>query len=279
MKSFLNSRPPNQTLWIALSAAFILLGGGLLLVFLLQKPPGKSGPEASSAEEVYTSAALTLNAQLTSPAATPALPDQPSPTLLPTDTVLPSPSASLSPLPTQAASSIANGSCKNSIYVSDVTIPDGTLISPGTSYVKTWMFQNTGTCSWDANYQLIFISGDQMGGKAALLGQSVAPYGQVPVSVTLTAPAADGTYTGYWRLADDQGAGFGGVVFVKIVVSSGTATFTPTGSQAPAATTAAPAASSTPSATPSLTHAPSATLTATPAPGTPSPSPTPTSGG
>ena len=104
-------------------------------------------------------------------------------------------------------------------------------MAPGATFVKTWALQNTGSCTWDTSYKLVFISGDQMGGASTNLTASVAPSQQVHVSVSLTAPSTAGTYTGYWRLADDQGNGFGGSVTVVIVVS-GTFTSTPTGTLA-----------------------------------------------
>ncbi|HEY6074649.1 MAG TPA: NBR1-Ig-like domain-containing protein, partial [Anaerolineales bacterium] len=39
------------------------------------------------------------------------------------------------------------------VLIEDVTIPDGTQISRGKSFTKTWKFKNTGTCPWQG-YQL-----------------------------------------------------------------------------------------------------------------------------
>ena len=110
-------------------------------------------------------------------------------------------------------------SCDNSEYVGDVSIPDGTQIAPGKTFVKKWAFKNNGSCIWTSNYSLIFFSGDQMGGSGTTLGHSVLPGGQTKISVELTAPTTDGTYTGYWILANKQGTAFGAQVNVKIIVS------------------------------------------------------------
>ncbi len=153
----------------------------------------------------------------------------------------------------------------------------------GTNFVKTWMFQNTGTCIWDPNFELIYVSGDRMGGTATRINKGVAPGQQAQVSIALTAPAVAGTYTGYWRLANSQGGGFGGVVFVKIVAVSAlpssaptqTATCTPSPTPTGSAT-----ATSSPSggATNTLTPSNPMTLTVAPTP-TPSPTVTPTQTG
>ena len=68
---------------------------------------------------------------------------------------------------------------------------------------------------------------------------AVGAYGDV--SVELTAPEDEGTYTGYWRLADASGTLFGEQVYVQIVVSDDAATLTPT----PTAETATPTSTST----------------------------------
>ena len=90
-----------------------------------------------------------------------------------------------------------------------------------------WMFQNAGTCAWDANYTLTFISGDPMSGVATSIDTSMAPGAQAELSVSLTAPSTAGNYTGYWQLADDSGATFGAEVYVLIDVNED-ATATPT---------------------------------------------------
>ncbi|MGE5375455.1 MAG: hypothetical protein ACM3XO_10390 [Bacteroidota bacterium] len=46
--------------------------------------------------------------------------------------------------PVSYNSATANG-CNHAGYISDVTIPDETVLAPGESFNKTWEFQNTGT--------------------------------------------------------------------------------------------------------------------------------------
>jgi len=110
------------------------------------------------------------------------------------------------------------GCTLGSAYVADVTIPDGTIMSPGAGFVKTWRVKNSGTCDWDAGFQLIFVGGAQMSGPASVLLPAVAAGGQTDVSVNLTAPTAYGTHKGTWRIRADDGTVFGTNLIVLIEV-------------------------------------------------------------
>ena len=109
-------------------------------------------------------------------------------------------------------------------YVADVTIPDNTILSPGAAFVKTWRVKNAGTCTWDTGYQLIFATGNQMGGPAGVNVNLTAPGNTVDISVNLTAPTTPGTYSGKWSMRANNGAIFGGVTVVIIVPATPTPT-------------------------------------------------------
>ncbi len=88
--------------------------------------------------------------------------------------------------------------------------PDYTLLKPGEYFWKTWSLENTGTCRWDSTYKLIFSSGDLMDGLIAYpLPEPVAPGETKDISIYLRAPAAEGTYTGYWLIQTPWNAYFG----------------------------------------------------------------------
>ena len=110
------------------------------------------------------------------------------------------------------------GCTLDSSYVADVTVPDGTVMSPGAGFVKTWRVRNSGTCDWDAGFQLIFVGGAQMGGPASVLLPAVAAGGQADISVNQTAPSAYGTHKGTWRIRTDDGTVFGTNLTVVIEV-------------------------------------------------------------
>ncbi len=110
------------------------------------------------------------------------------------------------PIPTILPSS----ACDRALFLSDVTIPDGTAIAASTPFVKTWLLKNNGTCTWTTGYALIFASGDPMGAPAVInLPTAVAPGAQINLSVTMTAPTIAGHYRGYWRLRNATGTPFG----------------------------------------------------------------------
>jgi hypothetical protein len=88
--------------------------------------------------------------------------------------------------------------------------PDGTQIYINTDFNKSWTVQNAGTCTWNANYKLKFISGDAMSGPTyKLFGASVPPGEKLTLTLPLKTPGAVGTTTGYWGFYDDKDVYFG----------------------------------------------------------------------
>ena len=109
----------------------------------------------------------------------------------------------------------------------DVAIADNTTIGAGNSFVKTWRLLNTGSCTWNTNYRLVFDHGSQLGGPDAVdLPASVSPGHTIDLSVSLRAPTSAGTYSGYWDLESSSGSIFGvgsnggGSFFVRIRVGN-----------------------------------------------------------
>ena len=147
----------------------------------------------------------------------------PTATLQFTNTPLPT----FTPVPTSVPTVIP---CYSIGFVKDVTIPDGTGESAGASFTKTWRLQNWGSCTWTTSYNLVYVSGNQMGAASSTaLPKSVAPGGLVDISLSMTAPSKNGTYQGYFKLKAADGTvfglgGVGGIAFwAKIVVATPTA--------------------------------------------------------
>ena len=277
----LSSKSPKSPKWgglFTVAVVLMLLGGGVLLVYAANRTKN-SPPSTTQIDSVYsTDAANTLAALQSASTLTPSLPSDtptaPTPTGFP-DLIFTPPGTSSTPgTITPVPTSIVVASCNSSAYVSDVTIPDNTIMAPGASFVKTWAIQNIGTCTWDTSFKLVFVSGTQMGGPSTSLTASAAPSQQVQVSVSLTAPTAAGTYKGYWRLADGQGTGFGESVTVVIVVST-SLTGTPTGTPATSTPTGT-LATGTPTRTPTITKTRTPVATGTPTPTQEAPTATPT---
>jgi hypothetical protein len=173
----------------------------LLIVTACNLP--SNAPATEEPNMVFTAAALTVQAQLTQPAAfsTPTLPPTLS-TPLSTNTVSALPTLPAATFPPAVS---ATAACDQARFVRDVTIPDGTTYSPGTSFTKTWRLKNEGTCTW-SGYSLVFDRGDQMNGASPTPIGTVSPGQEVDISVTLTAPSTAGTYRGYWRIRNASGA-------------------------------------------------------------------------
>ncbi len=153
----------------------------------------------------------------------------------------------------------APGACTNKVqFIADVNVPDGTVMTPGKAFKKTWRLKNIGTCTWTTSYSLIFDSGEQMGGPASVaLTSQVKPGQSVDLSVDLTAPNANGTYRGNWKLANEGGTRFGLGTnadkpwWVEIKVSGGptaTPSATPTGPTPTPSNTPTPTATTDPNA-------------------------------
>jgi len=124
------------------------------------------------------------------------------------------------------------GCTLDSSYVADVTIPDGTVMSFGAGFVKTWRVRNSGTCDWEGGYELIFVGGAHMDGPPSVSIPAVAAGEEVDVSVNLVAPSSYGTHKGTWRIRDDSGTVFGTNLTVVISIPA-PATDTPEPTETP----------------------------------------------
>jgi len=220
------------------SGVAVLVIAGITAIFL--SFGGSKDTTVDDVNAIYTNAAATVAAQqqtlqagtfVATPTPTKSSPTATSPTLLPSLT------QQLTPiiLPTiKPPAGTVVTACDNSVYISDVTIPDGTVIPAGQSFTKTWKVSNNGSCAWTSTYQLVFISGDSLGGKATAIGTAVSPGQTADVSVVLTSTSATGTITGTWRLSNDKSQPFGTQLTVVIsngvtkTATAGSATATPT---------------------------------------------------
>lgn len=101
----------------------------------------------------------------------------------------------------------------------DINIPDGSQMTAGQEFVKTWKVRNNGSCVWGDGYGLIYAGySDRMSGQPEPLPSVVQIGQEVEVSVSFKAPAKAGEYVSAWQMANDRGIPFGKPVFVKILV-------------------------------------------------------------
>ena len=110
-------------------------------------------------------------------------------------------------------------------FISDLTVPDGMSITPGTHFKKSWYVKNSGTCTWNSNYRVIYHTGDAVGQakEFALLqpGYYIRPGESSVVSVDLVAPYEVGSsFTTYWAMKSPAGDEFGAGPAKNIYLSS-----------------------------------------------------------
>jgi hypothetical protein len=223
----------------------IILLCSLCVFFLSSCIPGE-GEETLSADQVLTFVAETVNAALS---LTPQATETYTPTVTATATVTGTPTPSPSPTRTNTiissegtgGSGGQTGDCDNATFVSDLTIPDGTVFAPGASFTKSWRMHNSGTCTWTSAYSVIFVKGEIMSGISPqyLISETASGVGR-DISVELVAPSTAGTYTGYWQLRNSGEQTFGQQFYVEIAVSGDTQTPTATATGATATPTETP---------------------------------------
>jgi uncharacterized protein YkwD len=107
--------------------------------------------------------------------------------------------------PDGTASAPATGTCRDSaILVQDVTVPDNAQMTRGAKFTKTWRFMNSGKCKW-SGYTISFVAGDRMETPESAPIPETEAGKTVDVSIELTAPSVDGTYTGFYELKNNKG--------------------------------------------------------------------------
>ncbi len=195
----------------------LVVGGVLLFLFvcgvatvsalLLLRPMARVRPTAT-VDWMGTQIAATLSAL----PGTVASPTMVGSSLSPTASLLTPavPTSTNTPVPTNTSIPTPTPRCLAARFVTDVTVPDGTVFAPNASFTKTWRLRNVGACTWTTAFVVYFDEGDAMGAPPQVnLPHAVEPGETVDVSVDMQAPASPGTYKGYWKLRSDTGQSFG----------------------------------------------------------------------
>lgn len=226
----------DQKMFKSLHKAGLLI---FIAAILLSACSAKETEPTVDPDLIYTSAAQTVEAQLTEAAA-----------LLPTSTVTAIPPTQTQALPTVAAS--APGAMVTStvlVLPSATTAPaaggvtaqakyallgqspaDQAKIAPGVSFSMVWTVENTGTTTWTPEYTIAFFTGNRLGGGVTAetsyqFGEDVEPGDTINLTIPMVMPNEEGTYYSWWKLKDENGANFGDVDVTLIgtfeVASSG----------------------------------------------------------
>ena len=107
--------------------------------------------------------------------------------------------------------------------IADVTVPDDTQMTKGETFTKTWRFLNNGKCNW-TGYTIAFVAGDRMASPDSAPVPATEAGKTVDVSVELTAPSIDGSYTGFYELRKANGEtldiGIENTFWVRILIGN-----------------------------------------------------------
>ncbi|XP_066343081.1 protein JOKA2-like isoform X3 [Miscanthus floridulus] len=111
----------------------------------------------------------------------------------------------------------------NSLFIKDVTVPDGTPMAPSHPFTKIWRVRNNGSTRWPYGTQLVWVGGDHLASPCSVrlaisVNGRINPCEETDVTVDFLAPARPGRYISYWRLALPSGQRFGQQIWVHIKV-------------------------------------------------------------
>jgi len=131
--------------------------------------------------------------------------------------VIPTSTPQLEPTP----SPTATPPCEDSLaFVKDITVPDGTVVSPGGTVDKQWLVQNNGSCNWDSGYRLKFVGGSELGAAKEQALYPARAGSQATLRLTFTAPSEPGTYSTAWQAFNPEDVAFGDAIFMEISVQA-----------------------------------------------------------
>ena len=226
----------------------MLLIGSLLLAACGGGQPNETEEpvdQQAQIDAIYTQAAETLAAEMAlteaaKPQATSTPLSSPTPVFIATNTPVaeetPSPFPTLPSLPTPTQiptrpPSTGGVPCLRAEMLFE-SPKDDKKLAPGESFIKYWNFSNSGSCDWNANFNLIFVGGTNMTDVLSfnlvdisnMTEDGIENGGKLEISVSMQAPAEPGRYKSIWMLRDDNGQIFGvgtlgnEIFWVEIVV-------------------------------------------------------------
>jgi polar amino acid transport system substrate-binding protein len=137
----------------------------------------------------------------------------------------------LQPIPTPAPAPVVTPlppvSCLDSmVWEGDITYDDNIpaswpIVGPGEAIQKGWRIKNTGSCTWDQNYSLIYDGSQPPGvlqGGPTFIQGTVPPGATYDIYVDVVVPDQPGQYVGYYTMQNPGGALFGDRIWVAVQV-------------------------------------------------------------
>ena len=201
----------KQSVGWLLAALLVLLGVTALLVLMVVVVLSRPGDDSGAAVLV-----VTRPPDMTQANDSALLAETTTPTAIPTETPMPLPSNTATPVPPPTPT--PTPCVDNTVFVGDVTFPDGSVVSAGERIDKTWRLRNTGTCTWREGYRFKFVSGDAMGVVSSVLVAYADPGMLTDVAVPMFAPKVLGEHSSSWQMVNAHGEAFGEPVSVEVLV-------------------------------------------------------------
>ena len=234
--NWLNVRTPiGQTGWV--SGTLVSLAAATSTIPLVTPPSTPTGTAPPTASATASPPPATPSVTPTPPSTTPT-PTPASPTATETATVAPT----AAPSATATTTATATATCYSNLRVVAQQPAAGTFLPLGSAFNQVWTVQNTGTCNWTPDFQIVHEDGERFNGASSTrLGITWAAGTQNTIAVNgLVVPGAAGQYSGTWGLHDANGAVFGAPLVVSINVRP------PATAVPPSATPIKPSATQTP---------------------------------
>ncbi|MBE0695427.1 MAG: hypothetical protein IH586_00735 [Anaerolineaceae bacterium] len=109
--------------------------------------------------------------------------------------------------------------CKDQLkFLSDLTIPDGTVVAPDSTLDKRWEVENSGNCNWDEKYRVRLIAGPELSAQKEQALYPARSGTRAVIRFIFKAPLETGSYRSAWQAYDPNGEPFGDPFFIDIIV-------------------------------------------------------------
>jgi hypothetical protein len=193
-----------------------------MLIIIALSLSGCTNTPDEMKDAIYTEAAQTIVAELTTTAAS--LPATETATAIPSETPSPMPSPTavaiilpptqpIAEQPTEVSSSAYPYKVE---FVSSSPFPNQFL--PGQKFTLTWQFKNTGTANLSWKTKFYHSNGIQLADQSSYsIDTPIDPGGILTISMPATAPSQLGTHQSEWVFQDPNGIIFFTVYYVAIV--------------------------------------------------------------
>jgi len=124
------------------------------------------------------------------------------------------------PLPTIPPTADTEECFSDLTFVEDITIPDNSFVTLGSSIDKRWLVENSGTCHWNSDFRLKHIGGAILDAPEEMALYPARAGTRATIQILFTAPFTDGVYESAWQAYDPDGNPFGDPIYIRITVAA-----------------------------------------------------------